>query len=199
MKIKNKETSVKISDYNNNAPKIFKEIKQYLLDTIPYKIEIEHIGSTAVPGLGGKGIIDILIITKRKYMQKIKELLVSLGFKFNPEINTNPEKLFISGPYRYKEKELHIHIHITFKGSNEHIDKLTFRDYLRKNPEEPKNYYELKKKWSKEARQDRSKYTELKSSYINEVLEKARRKKSGVEGSRTKGLRNNYGVLIAKF
>lgn len=195
----NKDLAVKVVEYDNESPLIFTNIKQFLFKIIPYKIEVEHIGSTAVPGLGGKGIIDILIITEKDCMKKIVELLVSKGYSFNPEVSTNPDKPFVSGSYKYNDKNLHIHIHITFRGSNEYKDKLLFRDYLIKHLEEARNYYELKKKWSLEAGHDRPKYTELKSSYINEVLKKARREKSGFEGSRTKGLRNNYGVLIAKF
>jgi len=178
MKEKNKETAVKISNYNSNAPLIFKRIKQYLLDAIPYKIEVEHIGSTAVPELGGKGIIDVLIITEKDCMKKTLESLVSEGYNFNPEVSTNPDKPFVSGSYKYSDKNLHIHIHITFKGSNENKDLISFRDYLRRHSEEAKDYYGLKKRLSLEAGSNRQKYTELKTSYINEVLDKAKKDKT---------------------
>jgi len=64
---------------------------------------------------------------------------------------------------------------MTFFGSNEQKDKLLFRDYLRGHPAEAKTYYELKKQWSMEAGQDRPKYTKLKTTYIDTVLEKARK------------------------
>jgi len=173
MKEKNKEKSVKISDYNSNVTLIFKRIKQYLENIIPYKIEVEHIGSTAVPGLGGKGIIDVLIITEKDCMKKTVESLVSEGYNFNPEVSTNPDKPFVSGSYKYSDKNLHIHIHITFKGSNENKDLISFRDYLRRHSEEAMSYYKLKKKWSIESGFDRPKYTKLKTSYIKDILEKA--------------------------
>lgn len=171
------ELGVKILPYDSKAPEIFDEIKQFIHKLIPYPIEVEHVGSTAVVGLGGKGIVDILIITKQEYMQKIIKLFESVGYRFNPEpgFGTFPERLFISGSYKYKERELHVHFHITFLGSNEHRDKLLFRNYLRRHSDEAKRYYELKKRWSIEAGSDRPKYTELKTSYINEVLEKARK------------------------
>jgi len=169
--------AVKILPYDNEAPKIFEEIKRFIYSIIPYRIEVEHIGSTAVPGLGGKGIIDILIITEKEYMKRIVKILESKGYKYNPQAGTPPERLFVSGPYRYRERELHIHIHITFFGSKECRNKLLFRDYLRRHPEEARRYYELKKRWSREAGSDRSKYTELKTQHISEVLDKARREK----------------------
>jgi len=167
--------AIRILPYDSKAHEIFKGIKQFICNVIPYQVEVEHIGSTAVVGLGGKGIIDILIITSREYTLKIVKLLESKGYKHNPQAGTIPERLFVSGPYRYKERELHIHIHITFSGSKEHKDKLLFRDYLRRHPEESETYFELKKQWSTEAGLDGSKYTEFKASYINKVLEKARR------------------------
>lgn len=171
------DSTVKIIPYDPKAPKIFEDIKQFLCNIVPFHIEVEHIGSTAVPGLGGKGVIDTLIITKQEYMQKIVELLELKGYKFNPEIGfgTFPERFFISGPYRYKGKELHVHFHITFLGSNEHKDKLLFRDYLRKHPEEAETYFNLKKRWSVEVASEKLRFAELKTPYINEVLEKARK------------------------
>jgi len=171
----NQDLAVRILPYDSKAPEIFKEIRRFIYNIIPYQIEVEHIGSTAVPGLGGKGIVDTLIITNKEYMQRIVETLEFKGYKYNPQGGTPMERLFASGPYKYRGKELHIHVHITFFRSKEHRDKLLFRNYLRKHLDEAKRYYELKKQWSKEAGTDSSKYTELKTRYINETLEKARK------------------------
>lgn len=171
------DVAVKIEPYDSQAPEIFEEIKQFISKLIPHKIEVEHIGSTAVSGLGGKGIIDVLIITKPERMQKTVELLESKGYKHNPSADVIPERLFVSGPYKYKEKELHIHLHITFFGSKEHKDKILFRDYLRQHTKETETYFRLKKQWSREAGSDAAKYTELKSSYINMILNKAKKEK----------------------
>lgn len=170
----NHDLAVRILPYDSKSPEIFQKIHQFICDVIPFQIEVKHTGSTAVAGLGGKGFIDILIVAKKGHMRKVVELLESKGYRYNPEAGTVPEKLFVSGPYTYNERELHIHIHITFFGRKEHKDKLLFRDYLRHHSDEAKTYYDLKKQWSTKAGSDGSKYTELKTSYINKVLEKAR-------------------------
>ena len=66
------ELAVKIAPYDNKASEIFKRIKRSIYNTVSYEyeIEVEHIGSTAVKGIGGKGIIDILTITEKEYMRK---------------------------------------------------------------------------------------------------------------------------------
>ena len=168
---------VKILPYDKEAPKIFDDFKKFLEEIIPCEIKIKHIGSTAVPGLGGKNVIDVMIITEKENMKKVLEILESKGFRHNPGADVKPEKIFASGEYEYKGKERHIHIHITYQGSNEHVDKILFRDYLRNHPEEAKKYYELKKEWSIEAGENRQKYTELKTEYIREILEKAKKEK----------------------
>jgi len=174
-----KDPIIEVLPYDIKAPDKFEDIKRFLLDLTPFPIEVEHIGSTAVPGLGGKYVIDVLIITEKSSMHRIVELLEFKGYEFKPEpgFGIHLERLFISGPYEYKGEELHVHFHITFFESNEHIDKLLFRDYLRQNPDEANIYYELKKQWSQEAGQNKLRYADLKTTYINEVLEKARKEK----------------------
>lgn len=173
---KDKNLAVRMLPYNNKVPEIFEEIKQFIRNAVPYEVEVEHVGSTAVVGLGGKGIIDILVITNwGQQSAEAAEILRNKGFDHNPNVKHAADRFFVSGQYRYNEKELHIHIHITFSGSKEHKDKLLFRDYLRRHPEEAETYFELKKQWSMEAGSVASRYTELKTSYIYKVLEKAER------------------------
>jgi GrpB-like predicted nucleotidyltransferase (UPF0157 family) len=174
--LEDRDLAVRVLPYDGKAPLIFEHIRQFIRNVVPYPLEVEHVGSTSVAGLGGKGIIDILIVTNRENITKIVEMLESKGYEHNAQADTIPEKLFVSGPYKYSERELHIHIHTTFFGSKEHREKLLFRDFLRRHPKEAETYFKLKKQASREAGSDGTKYTELKKSYINEVLEKARKK-----------------------
>ncbi|MFB0522818.1 MAG: GrpB family protein [Candidatus Bathyarchaeia archaeon] len=173
---KNPKSAVEIVPYDSRAPEIFESVKKFIANIISYEVEIEHVGSTAVTGLGGKGIIDILIITKRRQqLVEIADILRNNGFSHNPESKHAEDRFFVSGSYRYEGTDLHIHIHITFQNSGAHKDMVAFRDYLRLHPEEAEAYYELKKEWGKEAGSDAGKYTELKTTYINKVHEKARK------------------------
>jgi len=65
---------VKILPYDGRAPEIFEEIKRFICSAIPFEVEVEHVGSTAVPGLGGKGIIDVLVVTRREFMDRVVEI-----------------------------------------------------------------------------------------------------------------------------
>jgi GrpB-like predicted nucleotidyltransferase (UPF0157 family) len=176
MSDKEQASAIEISAYDPKAPSKFEKLKEFLLDLTPYPIEVEHIGSSAVVGLGGKRVIDTLVIVEENVMREIVTLLESKGYKFNPEqgFGIHPERFFISGPFIYEGEEIHVHYHITFPGSNEHRDKLLFRDHLRRHPIEAKTYYNLKKDWSVEAGPDKMRFAELKTPYITEVLERAR-------------------------
>lgn len=151
-------------------PQVYNKIIRYLEKIIPYEVKFEHVGSTAVVGLGGREIIDILVLVEKNLMQNLVDLLVSNGFKYNSLASIPPKKLFVSGFFEYKNRSFHVHIHITFAGSNEHLSKILFRDYLRKHPDEAKIYDDLKRRWMAKSRADRFKYSLSKTSYIKEVL-----------------------------
>ena len=158
---------MKIVLYNKDFIKKFEKEKKRIVKIIK-NCEIEHIGSTAVPGLGGKGIIDIMIAVRdwKKAKEAISELK-KIGFNhIHPK---EKERIFLS-----KSKSLslnNVHIHIVKTGSKTYKEILFFRDFLRKNKKEAKNYNNLKIKWLKESKSNREKYKELKTKYIKEILE----------------------------
>ncbi|NQU82575.1 MAG: GrpB family protein [Parcubacteria group bacterium] len=156
----------KIYPSNLNFPEIFEEKKKKIFKIIE-GCDIHHIGSTAVLGLGGKGIIDMMIgINDWKEAEEIVEKLKSIGFTHvNPKEN---ERIFLS-----TQKDTGIgdfHIHIVKKGGNIYSDILAFRDYLRENKKEVSNFYKLKIKWHTDSNGDRKMYGKLKGEYIKEIL-----------------------------
>lgn len=161
-------TKLKILPYSQKFPKIFDKEKKKIFKAIRSN-EIHHIGSTAVPGLGGKGIIDIMIgINNWKESDNVIRNLKSIGFKhIRPE---EKGRIFLSehkGPFPDN-----IHIHIVKKGNKQYKELLTFRDYLRKNKKEIKRFFKLKLEWLARAKGDRAKYNKLKEKYVKEILNK---------------------------
>lgn len=163
-----------INPYDFESPQKYEAVKRFLMDLIHFPCEVEHVGSTSVEGLGGKRIIDILIICSKENMRNVVSLLESSGYKFNPEegFGTFPERYFISGWFPYKNDEFHVHYHITFSGSYEHKDKLLFRNYLRKNYEIATEYYEKKKRGCIIDGND-IRFAWDKTKYIKNILVKA--------------------------
>ena len=149
--------------------KSFQKTKTDLLKKLK-NVEIHHVGSTAIPNMGGKNIIDILIVcSKKSDMNNIENQLQLMGFEFKEEKHRYAERLFL-------KKHNQIHIHLTWKGTSEEKSFLGFRDYMRANPAEAKKYYQIKKKIIKQVKGDRSKYTEVKAEYVSELIKQLKKK-----------------------
>jgi GrpB-like predicted nucleotidyltransferase (UPF0157 family)/predicted nucleotidyltransferase len=169
-----KQTIV-IKPYDPKLKTYFKKEKNFLIKKLDKNFEIHHIGSSAVPRLGGKNIVDILLLapTKRIANNAIKKL-ESMGYFHNKNAG-DKYRIFFNRNRFYNKKKVHIHLHLMWKTVKKYKDYLAFRDYLRKHPKEAKRYYLLKKMWVKKAGKIGEKYTEMKTNYVKEVLRKAKK------------------------
>jgi len=158
-----------IFPYYQKFEKIFEREKTKISKVLK-NAEIHHIGSTSVPGLGGKGMIDMIIAIKSwQSLEAVVGKLKKIGFK-----HIHPKKkgdVFLSkiGPTKFGD----VHIHLVKKGNRPYKNYLAFRDYLRKNKKEVQRFFKLKLKWEKQASGDRAKYGELKGRYVKEILKRS--------------------------
>ena len=123
---------------------------------------IEHIGSTAVLGLGGKGIIDIAIAVARQEMDSVTRRLQNLGYEFRPTFSTPDRAYFVIYLPDPEEGTRRYHIHLTYPESRDWVGLVGFRDYLRNHPEAVQEYAAMKQKAALDADQDGEKYRKLK-------------------------------------
>ncbi len=130
-------------------------------------VGIEHIGSTSVPDLCAKPIIDVLVgLRDLELSDDEVEAMRALGYQYLGEYGL-PERLFFR-----KEPRTH-HVHVVAHGG-EHWDRqLTFRDALRTDEDERRRYAEFKRRLAAEGH-PRDVYTELKTPFIREVEARAR-------------------------
>lgn len=138
-------------------------------------LRIEHIGSTAVPGLCAKPTIDILVeIEDDTNIDLIIAKLKHVDYQFIPKPeNPPPHLMFAKGYTDQGFTGQTYHIHLRYKGD---WDELIFRDYLIQNPEISHEYAELKMKLSVDYKNDREKYTNSKSEFITRLIKTARGK-----------------------
>jgi len=160
---------LKLYKYSKNFPKKFDKEKKKISKVIE-NYDIYHIGSTAVEGLGGKGIIDIMIgVNNWEEAKDIAKKLKKIGFK-HVHRKIERGKLFLS---KHQKATLdNVHVHIVKKGSKVYKELLSFRDYLRKNKKEAQEYFRLKTEVLAKAKGSRAMYTKLKEEYIETVLKK---------------------------
>jgi GrpB-like predicted nucleotidyltransferase (UPF0157 family) len=168
-----------LREYNPLWPSWFEEEKENLLRLVGRKdiVRISHIGSTSVPGLVAKPIVDILL--EIKVDTDINKLINSFCTPeyicLNPPSipSEPPHLMFIKGytPTGFAEEVYHIHVR--YPGD---WDELSFRDYLIAHPQTAAEYAALKAELYQKYRFDRDGYTLAKGGFIREVLQKAGKK-----------------------
>lgn len=155
-----------------NAPKIFVDRAKSLQVMLGDSCSIEHVGSTAVPGVEGKGIIDILIgFNTPELLKNAPLLLQGIGYS---EGKNNKRKDYIFMASSKNETTLgDIHLHLTLKTTKTYDNFIKIRDYFRQHPDAAKEYSELKYKIAQECNFDREVYRQKKGAYIKKIIRAA--------------------------
>lgn len=169
------EDKIQIVPYDTRWGNMAEEEISVLKNILDYNwvIDIQHIGSTAIPGLPAKPIIDIYIgVSSIKKAALAIKPIKKLGYQFWKQ-NPNKEKMFfVKGMPPFGTGRTH-HIHIVVYNSNYWRARILFRDYLCAHQAETESYAQLKKKLSEEHKVDREAYTDAKADFIGSVLKKA--------------------------
>lgn len=167
-----KRGSVKLHPYHKQWAAEFEKEKQRLLNKLgDLVVDVQHIGSTSVPGLIAKPILDMSVGVKRfKDARKLEKSLRELGYSFD---RTFQHQLFFAkGPDANRTHYLHVMRH---KGAKWNNDAL-FRNYLVKHPHLIKEYAKLKTHLAKQYVQERQKYSDGKNAFIKDTIKMAKRK-----------------------
>lgn len=161
-----KTKHVIVEDYNPNWISEFQKIKSELLKILNHKIiDIHHIGSTSVPQLFSKPIIDIDIEINNNF-NKVKSLLESIGYIHEGNLGIDGREAF---KYTNKTHLMKHHLYVLNKDSKELKRHLTFRDYLKNHIDDVKKYGALKKELAEKHPYDIDAYVEGKSHFIENI------------------------------
>jgi len=141
-------------------------------------IEVHHIGSTAVPGLDAKPIIDILVVLNHTDdINSFDCAMEDIGYRVRGECLDAPVP-GIQGRFYFTRQTNGVrshHVHVCAKGHLEIIDKLAFRDYLRTHNKKAAAYGELKRRLAGQFRFDNIGYMHAKDRFVKATLLEARR------------------------
>ena len=165
------QEEVVIVPYNPDWPRMFEEEKKHLFDCFPHQIikRIEHFGSTAIPNLSAKPIIDILVeVTSLEETKKvIVPILTAQGYDYfwRPTYGDNGPPFYAWFIKRDTNGNRTHHIHMVER-EFEHWDRLFFRDYLIEHLRLIKEYQQLKLHLAESFPNDRVAYTNAKTEFI---------------------------------
>lgn len=138
---------------------------------------IEHVGSTSVPGLGGKGFIDIAVSVEKNAIPKTSQEIIGVGYEYQEDAGTKERWYHKRRFTNDNGEESMYHIHLTFFESTDWKELVGFRNFLRENPEVKERYAIAKQKAVLLASGEREKYVEAKDPVIEEILAQVRARK----------------------
>lgn len=159
-----------ISEYNPQWLRMFEEERARIVAAL-YEIsaQVEHMGSTSVPGLAAKPIIDIMVIVENEH-DAIRAItpLVLLDYECRGEMEIPGRLYFRRGMPRSHQ------IHLYPSGHVEIERHLLFRDYLRTHSDTAQEYAKLKYLLAGQYRNDRLGYTDAKTQFVCSIEQRAR-------------------------
>jgi GrpB-like predicted nucleotidyltransferase (UPF0157 family) len=165
------EAPVHIVPYDARWPSLFDEERKVLLEAIELWLAgpIEHIGSTAIPGLAAKPVVDIMAgVESLDASRNAIARLEHRGYCYYP-YRPDVEHWLCKPSPAFRTHHLHL---VPFQ-SGLWIEQIAFRDYLRARPDVALEYAELKSRLAEQHRFDREAYTEAKGPFVQRILREA--------------------------
>ncbi|GAA2610640.1 hypothetical protein GCM10010399_46910 [Dactylosporangium fulvum] len=157
-------------DYDQSWPAKFAYYRDELADALgPVALRIEHIGSTAVPGLAAKNVIDILVVVADEHDQEVyRPGVESTGMALAHRDAAARWSFFRPAtPPRTR------HVHVTSSGSSHERVQLLFVDFLRAHDLAVDAYAQVKRRLAIRFADDREGYTRAKTDFIFDMLDRA--------------------------
>lgn len=167
--------AVRIVEYDLSWPAVYEDEKKRILAACrEWLVGIEHIGSTSVPGLVAKPVIDVMAaIATLDDASSILEPLTDLGYDYVPEYEVElPERRYFRKGRRGSNGDKY-HLHVVEPDGRFWRRHLAFRDYLRAHPEAAREYAQLKRRLAGEHGTDMDAYTDAKTQFVRGIEEKA--------------------------
>lgn len=160
--------SYRIVEYDDEWSALFEEEKARVVDALGIEARcVEHIGSTSVPGLGAKPIVDIMVgIPSMNQADEFMPPLERIDYEWRDDTVPGTRYIRKEVPRRYN-------LHMTRHGGDFWTEHLLFRDYLRAHPDVAQQYEELKRELMATYAYEPLTYNQGKSEFIQAIVEKA--------------------------
>jgi GrpB-like predicted nucleotidyltransferase (UPF0157 family) len=164
---------VTVVRYDGRWPQLFEEARAEISKALGSSIlAVHHVGSTSVPGLCAKPVVDILVsVPSLELASELIPRLEGLAYEFRPDEEI-PDRLYFR---RRKGTVRTHHLSLAEPSSHYHVTTLEFRDALRADADIASAYARLKQRLAQEFPRDRQSYLRGKTSFVLGVLARAGR------------------------
>jgi GrpB-like predicted nucleotidyltransferase (UPF0157 family) len=158
---------IEIVAYDPRWPSVFASLRDRLVGPLTGLVDrIEHVGSTAVPGLAAKAVIDLTaVVDTLDHLPAVIGRLAPLGYSHEGDLGVTGRHAFATPP----GVPAH-HLYVCAADNPDFTRVLAFRDYLRTHPDTARAYAELKYFLAERFHEDRAGYTAAKSAFITRIV-----------------------------
>lgn len=158
-----------IEDYDLRWPQLFEVLRSRIAGVLDeVAISIEHVGSTAVPGLAAKPIIDIDVLLRSSTdLPVVIRKLADLGYEHRGDLGVSGREAF-----RARSDDVHHHLYVCPPGSREYERHIAFRNYLRTHAADANAYALLKRELASRFVNDREAYNQSKGAFVQRILQR---------------------------
>lgn len=161
--------TVVVVDYDPAWPKLFERLRDRVAAALgPMVIAIEHVGSTSIPNMPAKPIIDMDVVVSPENVSAAMAAIEGLGYRHEGNLGIHGRDAF-----RWCADFPDHHLYLCPEGSPALRRHILFRDYLRTNPESACAYAARKRELAAIHHADRSKYQDAKAGFIDAIFAKA--------------------------
>jgi dephospho-CoA kinase len=161
-----------VHEPNGAAPEVAREVAALIAAKRPGTVA-EHVGSSAVPGLAGKGTVDLLLPTPAEDIPAVTEDLLALGFQRQAVATAfPPTRPMLQGIVRHGDTSFRVHVHVVPAASPEVAALRGFRDALLADPELRQEYVRLKRSIVDSGTVDSVAFSKAKHAWIVAALER---------------------------
>ena len=157
-----------IEDYDPQWPQRFEMLRSQIAAALDeLAISIDHVGSTAVPGLAAKPIIDIDVLLRSSTdLPVVIRKLADLGYEHRGDLGIRGREAF-----RAKADAIYHHLYVCPPGNREYERHIAFRNYLRTHAADSTAYALLKRELASRFGNDREGYNQAKSEFVQRILQ----------------------------
>jgi GrpB-like predicted nucleotidyltransferase (UPF0157 family) len=162
-----------VSDYDPRWPAWFEQIRGHVWPAVAGIAErIEHVGSTSVPGLAAKPIIDMdIVVASDADVQTVIGRLAGIGYTWAGDLGVTGREAFQEPRGRGLPRH---HLYLVVENSKAHLDHVLLRDLMRADPAARERYAALKRRNAETANDDIEVYVAAKADFVTECIDRAR-------------------------